>query len=68
MAVEIISRQVQFPFLTNEIMAEAVVRLFLDKLKASLFVNAMCGSKNALRPENDLLIARCAREADTFVH
>jgi hypothetical protein len=49
-------------------MAEAVVRLFLDKLKASLFVNAMCGSKNALRPENDLLITCCAGEADTFVH
>jgi hypothetical protein len=68
MAVEIISGQVQFPLLTNEIMTEAVVRLFLDKSKACLLVNAMCGSKNALGPENDLTIACCAREADAFVH
>jgi hypothetical protein len=62
------SGQFQFPLLPDEVMAEAAVRLFLDKSKARSFVDAMCGSKNALRPENDLPIACCAREADTFIH
>ena len=45
-----------------------MMRLFLNQPKTCFFVDAMCRSKNALRPENNLPIACGAGEADAFVH
>ena len=60
--------QFQFPFLANQVMAEAVMRLFFNQVEACMLVNAMRSGQNALGPENDLPIACCAGEPDTLVH
>src|SRR5260370_26484325 len=64
----IVSGQFQFPFLSNEILAETMMRLFFYQTEARSFVDAMRSDKNALGPENNLPIACCASETDALVH
>jgi hypothetical protein len=63
----ILLEQFQFPFLSDEIMTEAVVRLFLDETESCSFINAMGSGKDALSPENNLPIACGASKGDTFI-
>src|SRR6476469_7585655 len=54
----------QFPCLGNEIFSPpAVVALLTDEFESALLVQMPGGVKFALRPQDDLLISRLAREA-----
>ena len=62
------SSQVQFPFLSNEIVSEAVMRFFFHQAEAGSLINAMGSRQNALRPKNNFPITSTAGKADAFSH
>src|ERR1700751_4991238 len=59
-------RQRQFPILSHQISAEAVVRLFTNQGKPGSLVNATGGDQDIIRPQCEPAIAGSAREADAF--
>ena len=63
-----VSRQVQFPCLTDQVFAETVMGLFLDEAETGGLVNAVGGGEDALRPEGDFRVTGNAGEADTLIN
>src|SRR5262249_55565090 len=59
--------QLQLPVLSHQIVAEAVMRLFLNELETGLFVDMPGGGEQAVRPQHDLLVPRLPGEPQTFV-
>jgi len=66
--IAMVSDQFQFPFLSNEILAETMMRLFFYQTEARSFVDAMRSDKNALGPENNFPKACRASEVDALLH
>jgi hypothetical protein len=58
----------QFPRFPDEVVIEAVVWLFLNQPKTSLFVYVAGGIQHVVRPKRDLPIADRVGEAHTFAH
>jgi hypothetical protein len=54
--------------LADEVLSEAVVRLFVDEFESRLLIDAVGSGENALRPERDFGVSGGARKADTFVN
>src|SRR5690348_7741347 len=58
--------ELQFPCLTDEIMAEAMVWLLSHQHEAGFLVQASRLHEHIICPEHDLGVAATTREADTF--
>jgi len=56
------------PVLSDEVLAEAVVGLFVGELEAGVLVDQPGGYQYVVGPEHDRLVAGAAREAHALVH
>ena len=62
------SVQFQFPFLSNEVLAKAMMGFFLHQHESRLLDRSVRRGQHALRPQNDLAVPCRASETDAFVH
>src|SRR5437016_2593457 len=62
-----VSSKRQFPYLADEVVAEAVVRFARDPHIALLLVDRARPRQHAVRPQADAPVARSAREAVAFL-
>src|SRR5580704_6467888 len=60
------SLQLQFPFLTNQVVAEAMVRLFLYQPESGPLIDPVGSAQHTLRPENDLPVSGRIGEAQAL--
>src|SRR5215211_4742418 len=60
--------QHQLPGLADEIMPEAVVRLFVDEPEAHPFIDTARGAQHVIRPQRDLPVTGLSGEADAFFY
>ena len=64
MRTTIMSGQFKFPFLSKEILAKSMMRLFFYQNVARSFEDSIRSDENALRPENNFMTGKASRGRD----
>src|SRR5437867_5424198 len=60
--------ELELPCLTDQVVPEAVVRVFVDETIAGTLIEVPSGEEHAVCPQHDLPITGLSRKARAFVH